>query len=156
MTALWVVLTLWLAAILERGLAQHIGIFGAHPDFLLLTSIVIGLGLRRSGAAMTGFLAGVIQGALIGANLSHYVISRVVAAFAAAWSRELRFEMNPAALALTIAALTILGRLTFMVTAGPKHIGGFLGDTMGTAIYNGVLAIPVYALLRRVLNPVVR
>lgn len=156
MKALWVVLALWIGAILERSLSPSITIFGARPDFLLLVSIVASLGLSRSGAAMTGFAAGVIQGALIGANLTHYVFSRATTAFVSAWSRQLRFEMGPLAVAVTTALLTIFGRLLFMVTAGPKGIAGFLGDTMGTAIYNGVLAIPVYALLRRVLNPVVR
>lgn len=156
MRGLWIVVALWVAALLERALSTHISIFGAQPDFLLLVSIIAGLGLNRSGAALTGFGAGLIQGALIGANLSHYVISRAISAFFASWSRQLRFEMNPLAVATTAAILTVVGRLTFMVTAGPKGIAGFLGDTMGTAIYNGVLAIPVYALLRRVLNPVVR
>lgn len=156
MKGLWVVIALWIGAIVERSLSPNITVLGARPDFLLLVSIVTSLGLSRSGAALTGFAAGVIQGALIGANLTHYVFSRAMTAFMAAWSRQLRVEMSPLAVAITTAVLTIFGRLLFMVTAGPKGIAGFLGDTMGTAIYNGVLAIPVYALLRRVLNPVVR
>lgn len=150
------VVALWVAAILERGLAPHMALFGATPDFLLLVTTVSGLMMSRPGGAVTGFGAGLIQGALIGANLSHYVVSRALGGFMAAWSRHLRFENNSIVLVLATAALTVFAELTFMVTAGPKGIAGFLGDTMGTAIYNGVLAIPVYALLRRVLNPVVR
>jgi len=156
MKGLWVALALWIAAILDRGLAEHISIFGAQPDFVHLVCIVAGLGLGRGQAAVTGFFGGVIQGALMGANLTHYVISRALSSFCSSWSRQLRFEMNPPAIFATVAILTIFGRIVFMMTAGPKGIAGFLGDTMGTAIYNGVLAIPVYALLRRVLNPVVR
>lgn len=156
MTGLWVILVLWLSAILERGLALHLAVFGAKPDFLLLATSVCGLCLSRPGGALTGFGAGLIQGALIGANLSHYVVSRALAGFVAGWIRHMRFEASAVVIGLTTATISIGAELTFMLTAGPKGIAGFLGDTMGTAIYNGVLAIPVYALLRRVLNPVVR
>lgn len=150
------VLVMWAAAVLERGVAPHLAILGVTPDFLLLVTTVSGLMMSRPAGAVTGFAAGLIQGALIGANLSHYVVSRALAGFFAAWIRQLRFDNNAIVIALTTAALTVFAEIAFMLTAGPKGIAGFLGDTMGTAIYNGVLAIPVYALLKRVLNPVVR
>ena len=97
-----------------------------------------------------------MQGALAGANLTHYVISRCIAGFVASWSRRLRFEMTPITVAISVAAVTVVAQIALMFIAAPTGIFGFLGDTIGSAMYNGVIAIPVYALLKRVLNPPVR
>lgn len=147
----WVVGGLWVAGVLQAGAAPHMAILGAQPDFLLVFAISFSLYLNRGGAAATGFYAGLIQGGLIGANLTHYIASRMISCFAASWSRRLRFEMTPATIAGTVFATTILASLIFMFTAAPRNLGGFLRDTIVAATYNGVLALPLYGLLSRVL-----
>lgn len=149
-------LALWIAAVLQQGLSPQVGLLGAQPDFLLVAVGALGLCLTRPSAAVAGFVAGVLQGALAGANLTHYVVSRTVAGFCTAWSRRLRFESTWLAVFMTIAMTTVVAQLLFMFTAAPRGIAEFLGDTIIQAMYNGVLAIPVYALLKRVLNPPVR
>lgn len=157
MIAFWVVAgTLYIAGILELACARQLAIFGAEPDFLLIAVGCCSMALRRTPAAVCGFAGGVIQGAIAGADMAHYAISRTVGGFVASWSRSLRLEANPAAVAATVALTTVLSRMLFMFTAAPRGIAEFLGDTIGTAMYNGVLAIPLYALLKRVLNPPVR
>ncbi len=151
-----VAVVLWLAALLQFGLARYLAIFGATPDFLMTATIAISLCLPRAPGAATGFAAGVIQGALVGASMAHYVMSRAIAGFVAAWSRGLRFELTPPAVGITAAAVTVFSSLMFLFTAAPRGIVGYMGDTIGSAMYNGVLAMPLYALLRRVLHPTVR
>jgi hypothetical protein len=47
---------------------------------------------------------------------------------------------------------TLLAYLLMMVPAPPPEVGRYLRDTIVAAMYNGVLAIPLYALLRRTLR----
>ncbi len=151
-----VALVLWICAVLQFGLARYLAVFGAEPDFLMVAVVTISLCLPRAPGAATGFVAGVIQGALVGASLAHYAISRIIAGFVSAWSRGLRFELTAAAVGLTAVSVTIFSGLIFLFTAAPPGIVGYMGDTIGTAMYNGVLAMPLYALLKRVLHPTVR
>lgn len=89
---------------------------------------------------------------MAGANLAHYAVSRTVAGFAGASSRAIGFEINIAVVGVTAALMTLVAQTVFMFLAAPKGIAAFLGDTIGSAVYNGVLAIPTYLLLRRVLS----
>lgn len=152
----FVLAALWAGAVLQLAWARHLGIYGAQPDFLLVVVSCSGFCLDRTPGTLVGFGAGVFHGALAGANLTHYVISRCVAGFVASWSRNLRFEMTPLTVAIFVACVTVVAQITLMFIAAPSGIAGFLGDTIGSAVYNGVIAIPVYALFRRILNPTVR
>lgn len=151
-----VAITLWLAGALQQAVAYRLDLFGFKPDFILATMIPLSICLTRSNGAIVGFFAGLIQGGTAGANLAHYVISRTLTGFATPWSRRFGFELNTIAVGLTGFFATIFAETIFMFLAAPKGIGSFLGDTIRTAIYNGVLAMPVYALLRRILIPSVR
>jgi rod shape-determining protein MreD len=101
------------------------------------------------GGAWAGFFSGLLQGALAGANLTAYVISRILPAFGIAWMSDLDIRIAPAVAGLIVAAATLVSQLLLMFLAPPPQILSFLGATIGTAMYNGVLAIPVYSLLRR-------
>lgn len=150
------VAALYVAAIVHFGLTPFVHLFGVHPDILLTCAIALGLCLSRPGGAAVGFVAGVLTGALVGANLAHYVVSFTLAGFVAAWTRSLRIESTAPAVAFTVAGCSIVAGLAFLLTAAPRGIAEYLGDTIVSALYNGVLAIPLYALFRRVLNPTVR
>ncbi len=156
MKVAFVIVLIWVAAILQQALPPHLAILSFRPDFLLVTTVCLSLCMSRPAATGVGFAAGLLSGAIIGANMTHYIISRCFAGFVGAWSRRLRFTMNPAVVGLTTAAVFVLAQTLFMFLAAPKNIVGFLGDTIGSAMYNGVLAIPLYALIKRFLNPTVR
>lgn len=143
---------LWIAATLEFGLPNYIRIFGGHPDFILITMLVFSPWMTRGWATVFGFLGGVWTGAMIGANLAHYAISRTLAGFLAGWTRSLKLEMSPVVMGILVAIGTIGTNLIFMFTAAPKALGPFLLDTIVGAVYNGVLAMPLYALLRWILG----
>jgi rod shape-determining protein MreD len=142
---------LWLAGILQAGASPHMSLVGVAPDFLLIFGLGISLHTSRPGAAGVGFFAGLIYGGLAGANITHYIISRCVACFATSWSRRLRLELNYPTVAATIFTGTVIARIFFMFTAAPQDVGGFLRDTIAEATYNGVLALPLYALVKRVM-----
>ncbi len=146
--ALAIAAGLWLAGVLQAGAAPHMAIMGVRPDLLLTFGLVFSLQLTRPGATGVGFFVGIIMGGLVGANLTHYIVSRMFACFCLGWSRRFRFELTYPAVGGSVFAGTMLAGLIFMFTAAPRDVGGFLGDTIIAATYNGVLALPLYALIR--------
>jgi len=150
------VVGLWIAIVLQQSVAVKLAIFGARPDFLLLFVVPLSLMTSRAGGATLGFFAGLLHGAATGAFMAQYVASRAVAGFMGSWSRGIGMHVNWGVASVTTIILTVVARLIFMFLAAPPGVLRFLGDTIGSAMYNGVLAIPVYMLLQWVLNPKVR
>lgn len=153
----WVVVAVcfYFAAALQP-LAPRFALCGLSPDFLLVTLAVFLHFSSRRGGMVLGFAAGVLAGALPGANMAHYVISRTVAGFFGSWARALGVEEGRATAAASAFAITLIAQIVLMFLAPPARIGPFLGATIGSAVVNGVLAIPLYALVSRVLGPIER
>ncbi|MBL8086687.1 MAG: rod shape-determining protein MreD [Chthonomonas sp.] len=141
------------AAILQFGLAPSLNLWGIRPDFLLVFLGCFALRTRPSAGAGLGFFAGLVQGAMAGANTTHYILSRSITGFVVSLSRQSGLEFGPVLTALTVMATTIVARIAFMFGAAPPGIGEFLKDTISMAIYNGVLALPVYLVTRNVGKP---
>jgi hypothetical protein len=144
---------LWVAGGFQQVVAPNLEIFGAQPDFLLVSLAGGALYLNRTQGAVLGFFCGLIHGGLAGANLTHYVISRTVGGFLAGWSKRTALEPNAVFAMATGFFLTVISRLLFMFLAAPKELLPYLGATIVTAAYNGVLVLPVYFLLRWLRGP---
>lgn len=142
-------IALFLAGAIQQALAPRMSILGAVPDFILVVVICVSLMSNRPKGAIVGFAGGVIEGALAGANTSAYAISRTLAGFCASWSKVLGFEMSLLAVGVAAFFSTILAETIWMFIGLRSGVGGFLAATIGTAVYNGVLAMPLYALLKR-------
>jgi hypothetical protein len=148
-------LTLFIAAVLQQTLAERFSILGARPDFMLTALAVLGMFANRSGGMALGFFDGLLMGAVANANMQHYVASRTVTGLILGWTSNAEMPRSVPASGLIAAAVTVFAQLTLMFLAPPHSISTFLADTIRSAVYNGVLAIPVYALLKKFLAPVV-
>ena len=147
--ALAIAIGIWVAGALQQVVAPRMALFGASPDFLLISLAAGSLFLKRNQAGMLGFVCGLIHGALAGANLTHYVISRTIGGFLAAWSRTRTLEPNAALAIGTGFFLTLVSQVLFMFLSPPKSgLAAYLGATIITAAYNGVLVLPVYLALK--------
>jgi rod shape-determining protein MreD len=147
------IICLWVAGGCQQTLAPRIALFHASPDFLLVSVACLSLLSARYAGSLVGFFAGLIQGCLAGANLAAYTISRTMAGFLVGWFNSLEWEGNVLVAAITTVLTTIVAQLALMFIAPPPQLGGFLLATIATAMYNGVIAVPVYALLRRIVDP---
>lgn len=147
------VLGIFLAAVLQQALAPHLGFGPMKPDFFLVFLGVSCLFSNRRSGMLIGFFCGIVYGALAGVNLQHFAITRTVAGFVAAWTNDLSFQPSVLVAFLITASLTLFAQLMLMFLAAPGPIGPFLGDTIAGAVYNGVVAMPVYLLLKRFLDP---
>lgn len=148
-----VVLAIWVSAVLQQSVAHRVDIWTATPDFLLVTLSCLCMYASRIGGALIGFLVGLAAGAITGANLSQFIFSRTITGFLDAWSRSFGLDPNFIAAAVNGFAVTVIAQLILMFFAPPSGIAAFLGATILSAMVNGVLAVPVHALLRRSLGP---
>ena len=147
------VIAIWLAASFQAALSPRITIVGISPDFCLIVLACLSLFTNRVGGAVIGFFLGLVTGANVGANLSQYVVSRTISGFLAGWSRSFGLDANVLGSAVTCVVVTVVAQLIQMFLAPPAGITSFLGATIASALVNGVLAVPVFALLRRILGP---
>lgn len=148
------VVLLWLGAVLQQALPARLGIFGAIPDFLLLVALTLSHFNRPGPASLIGFTAGLFQGGISGANLVHYVASRVCSSMGLSATVRDSINVTAPVAGLTVAAFTVLARVIVLLLAPDPNITAYLAATIGTAVYNGVIAIPLYALLRRFFRPI--
>jgi rod shape-determining protein MreD len=146
-------LALWCSAACQQALATRLSIWGFRPDFLLLATSLFCFFVPRRSAIYVGFFAGLVHGALTGIHMAAYVISRSLVGFFGSVSRHLGVEPTLLVVGITTLILTLLAQTVWMFLAGPKGVASFLGDTIRSAVYNGLLSMPLYALLRRFLKP---
>ena len=145
-------ITIWIMAILQQVLPDRAAVLGARPDFLLTATLCLGLLIPAPQSIAVGFFTGLFQGAMVGANLAQYIVTRMVSGYVASRVSELEIEIGPPLAALCIAVGTVGAQILMMFLAPPRSLGGFIGDTIETAIYNGVIAMPLFAVLKPLLK----
>lgn len=151
----WVVAipTLWLMGALQQALASRMSVSGATPDFpLVALSALALLGERRAGT-LTGFLAGLIRGVLAGTNLAVYAASRTLLGFCLGWIRFAGLIPNAWVAGLSAFIGTLLAQTLVMLVSHRGPVVPFLAGTLFSAMIDGALAMPLYAALRRLIDP---
>lgn len=147
------VLAFWLAAALQQSLGHRLLLAGGSFDFLLVVALSASVMCRPVVAAVLGFVAGVLLGGVTGSDTANFVVSRTLVAYAAGYVSLLDLEVRPWYVALVVIAGTVVSMVLMMIPAPPPEVWPYLRYTIVSAVYNGVLAIPVYAVLRRSLRP---
>ncbi len=138
---------------LQMAFIPSVQVAGARPDLLLAVCTPLALFLRPAGGAAVGFTSGLLQGALAGANLTHYVISRSITSFVTSILTSHQIHVGTLVAGLLTVLATLVSRMILMFLTAPPQIGTYLSDTIGSAVYNGVIALPLYALLRLFFKP---
>lgn len=147
-----VVLLYWITMALSHTLSAKISIGLVEPDFLLIVATVLAILHEPRAGALFGFISGAIDGGLIGADMASLVVTRTIAGYLAGHIGNLDFEIKPIYAALVVAGATIVCHTLFALPAPPPQVGVYVRDTIFAALYNGVLALPLYALVRRSLR----
>ncbi len=140
-----------LATVVQEGALNRYTIFGAQADLPIIVFLSFALLSRPAAGAGLGFLSGLLTGGLSGATLAHYAISRTLAGFALGMRSE--SELSVLSGALWVAAGSFLAKLVLFLIAPPTAVGPALLATILSAVYNGVVAFPVFALVRRLFRP---
>lgn len=145
-------LSIWIILGFHQATSGRFTLVGVAPDFPLVLLSCLALFVTRIEGAIIGFIIGIGTGAVVGANLTQYAVSRTITGFLDSWSRGLGLDSNFLTAAVNGFLVTLIAQIVQMFLAPPSGIAGFLGATIATALVNGVLAVPVFALLRRILG----
>ena len=140
---------IWISAGLQQGLASRLGVFGAQPDFLLVTACVLGLLTDVRIALVLGFIVGFAESAIVGSDMWQFILTRMAAAWICAFLVENKFQRNGGVGAAATLLCSLICGIAFMIIAPQPNIGGVLKATLITALYNAVLAILAYYPIER-------
>lgn len=143
----------WLAVMWHSSVTGQKLFLGQKPDLVLIAVCLVGIRSRPALGAGYGFLAGALQGGAAGADLTALAATRTLLGFGSSWVARSGLQFSPLVVGVVVAIGTLLAQGLFLIVAPPSDIGAFLGATLGTAIYNGVLASLLDAVLKRTLDP---
>lgn len=139
---------LLLAAVLQGLLAHTIAIDGAEPDFLLVTLACGGALVGGARATILGFWAGLLTAALIPAAFGSYLASRTIAGAFAGWLQGYVIRDSLIVPPLATFSTTVLAELIHVLMAPTHHPAAWAAARGGEVVYNTLLALPIYWLMR--------
>lgn len=147
-----IAVALYVAAAAQQSLA-HWTLLGLSLDYLLLALSVACLYVQPVPGAVIGFADGFLHASISGTNMWQHVLTRTLVGYAVSRLASSGIDRNWLAALLSGIAVVLLARVGFLFLAPPSQIAPFLGDTLGTAVYNGVIAIPLCVCLNRIVGP---
>ena len=145
------------AVLIQTTLFQHVRPFGYAPALGLLTVIALARILDPEQALFVAFTGGFLQDILGGAPLGLWASTFTIVAFIALKVREREIAGTPMVI-LGVFALTVIGQFTYAILGtlfgqGIINRPGFIGDLLVPALYNVILAYPVFWLVKLAVRP---
>jgi rod shape-determining protein MreD len=145
------------AVVIQTTVFQHIRPLGYAPALGMLTVIALARHLDPEQALFVAFTGGFLQDILGGAPLGLWAITFAIVAFIALKVRDREIVGTPAVL-LGVFGLTVIGQFTYAVLGtlfgqGIINRPGFLGDLLVPALYNVILAYPIFWLVKVAVRP---
>ena len=116
---------------------------------MLVLAFSFSLSVRPGSAAAMACATGVIQGCLSGASMMAFTLARTVIAFFFGFLERIEVSVSLPLGAAFVALGTASDGLLTTLIAPPSDLGAYARATIASAVYNGVLAFPVYWLVRR-------
>lgn len=148
----WAVLAVFVAAIAQGRLSHALHICWAQPDFPLLTLACAGVLLGGNQATFLGLWTGLLTAAMIPGTFGTLLTSRVLSGTLAGYLS--RFVIRDSVLVPPLVTLLVTGTAEVVrvlmapgLSLHPIHL--WLEKVGGEMLYNALLSLPVYFLLRR-------
>ncbi len=145
--------------LLQVSAFASLPLFGGQIDLIPLLVAAVGLVAGSSAGAIAGFTTGLAVDLALGLNVgaSSLVLSAV--GYGSGRFRELRDPANslipiPVAAVATLAYLLGLGFVSFMLDFGASVSWLVLRHAIVSVALNALVELPVFALVRRALRPV--
>jgi LytS/YehU family sensor histidine kinase len=145
------IIFLCLAAILQSGIFDRYTLLGAHVNLPVVVMLCFGLISRPAAGGGLGLLSGILTGGLSGATLMHYAVSRVLAGYLVGTQSKNEPELRLAVFWVFVGSL--ISQTVLILLAPPNPLLPAVGATILSAVYNGVVAIPMFALVARLFRP---
>ena len=148
---------LFVAAIAQVSIFSQMHVFGAVPDFLLVSLVALALLRGSIPGAVGGFFAGLIVDT---ASLGTLGLTALVLTVAGYWIGrygETTGRDRAHAPFLSVAVVTVLyqvGLLVVHFVLGESAPGGaVMRSLIPAVVLNLILTAPIYAVVRRLLRP---
>jgi len=147
-----------LGVIVQTAAISQITVFGAPVDVFPLVVAAVGLLAGSMGGAAFGFAAGLFIDIALLQAVGVTSLVYVLIGYGAGRLRELRdpaHGLTPMAVgaAATAAATVGFAVLTFMLGVDSPVSFLLVRQILVTVVVNSLLALPMFALVRRILNP---
>jgi len=147
------------AVILQLSGLGPMRVLGGHPDLVALVVAGVAIYAGSVAGAATGFAAGLVLDLAMGATMGASSLVLTAVGYAVGRYREVRDPAHglmpiPVAAAATLGYLLAFASVSFMLDVGASVSPLVLRDMLVTTLLNTLLAIPVFAVCRRVLRPV--
>ncbi len=147
-----IAIALLVASIYQMTVASSMLIFGAQLDLVLTTAIVGSMLCDANTASAVGFTSGLFTAAMTAPPISGFgsiLVSRTIVCFLIGWL-EARIVRDSAVLAPLFGVLaTVLCAMLFFAFDPQKDVSHWTVVMVGSAVYNGLAALPLFWLIRR-------
>jgi rod shape-determining protein MreD len=152
-------LLLLLAMVLQVSTFSQLDVLGGNADITVLAVAAIGLYSGSVPGAVAGFSTGLLLDLALGANLGATSLVLTVVGYFCGRFMELRDPAHgliplPVALVATTGYVAGVAAVQFMLDIGASVSVLAIREMVATILLNTILALPVFALVRRVLRPV--
>ncbi|MFL5945290.1 MAG: rod shape-determining protein MreD [Gaiellaceae bacterium] len=148
---------LFFAVVVQLSIMSQVTILGGHPNLLLVTLVCVALLRGAMVGAIAGFCAGLLVDSGVFATLGFTALLLTLAGYWTGRYGETTGRDRAHAPVLSIAVTTIAYQFAALVLRymlGQNAPGGeIFAGLAPTVLLNLILALPVYALTRRLLRP---
>lgn len=146
-------LALFLAALAQSVYADPLQLRGAKPDFLITVAVLGALCCNANGGAVLGFFAGLLQATLASpphGGFGSLIVSATLVGFGVGWLEERVFRDSALfAVGMVTIGTALQAGLFFLFAPQTHMVAHWLRGAALTALYNTVLALPLYWLVHR-------
>jgi rod shape-determining protein MreD len=147
------------AVVLQISGVVSLRLLGGNADVLPLLVASVGLLAGSISGAVAGFIVGLLVDLALGLNLGGSSLVLIGVGYGVGRFRELRDPSNtltpiPVGAAATAGYVVGIAAVSFMLSVEAPVSILLLRDMVITIILNALLALPVFAIVRRALRPV--
>jgi rod shape-determining protein MreD len=152
-------LLLLLAVVLQVSTFSQLDALGGNADITVLVVAAVALYAGSIPGAVAGFCAGLLLDASLGAELGATSLVLTVVGYFVGRYMEIRDPAHgliplPVALASTAAYVVAIAAVQFMLDIGATVSVLAIREIVATILLNVIIALPLFAAVRRVLAPV--
>jgi rod shape-determining protein MreD len=151
-------LLLLVAVVLQLSSLSGLEVLDGHADVVVLAVAATALYAGSVSGSATGFAAGLLLDLASGQTIGVSALVLTGVGYAVGRFRELRDPAHglvpiPVGAAATAGWVTAFAAVSFMLDIGVSVSPLVLRDMLATTLLNTAIALPVFALCRRILRP---
>jgi rod shape-determining protein MreD len=143
---------LLLGIILQIAVGSRLSMRLAVPN-IALTSLGCACLFVDSGAASAfGFTVGLLEGSYTATLMGTFIVSRTITGFLIGLLEDRVFRDSIPLAIITVLIATFVSGVLFFSFAPQPQAGRWFAGLIFTAFYNALLALPLYAAMRKVVG----